>query len=153
MPRSQSRFALERAALVELVAEVSLATSLDARTVRVDLSPGQVRLSAAAPGVGESAAVLPVRFLGGGDGVIHTAFNPAYLLDALKSLAGETIVIDVAQNGCGNDHTVCGKPALLHAAHDPATRWVLMPVNAGLPPTRENLGSNFPQELAEADSA
>jgi hypothetical protein len=31
--------------------------------------------------------------------VIRTAFNPAYLLDALKSLTGDAVVIDIDQNG------------------------------------------------------
>ncbi len=153
MPRSHSRFAIEREGLVELLSEVALATSDDSKMVRLDLSPQQARLSAASAGVGESAAVLPVKFLGGGDAVIRTAFNPAYLLDALKSLAGDTVVIDIDQNGYGCDRKVFGKPAILYVEHDPATRWVVMPVNAGLPATRENLGSNFPKELeAEAES-
>jgi len=37
----------------------------------------------------------------------------------------------------------------LYAEHDPATRWVVMPVHAGFEPTRANLGSNFPAYLAE----
>lgn len=153
-PRSHSKFALEREALVENLSEVALATSDDSKMVRLDLSPQQVRLSAASAGVGESSAVLPARFLGGGDAVIHTAFNPAYLLDALKSLAGDAVVIDIDQNGYGCDRKVFGKPAILYAEHDPTTRWVVMPVNAGLPATRENLGSNFPKDLEEeAESA
>ena len=154
VPQSQSKFAINRDALVELLAEVALATSDDSRMVRVDLSPQQVRLSAAAPGIGESSAVLPAKFLGGGDAEIHTAFNPAYLLDALKSLSGDRLIIDVAQNGYGCDHTVFGKPAIIYTEHDPVTRWVVMPVTAGLAATPENLGSNFPKELEdEAESA
>jgi DNA polymerase-3 subunit beta len=154
MPRSHSKFALERTGLVELLSEVALATSDDSKMVRLDLSPQHIRLSAASAGVGESAALLPAKFLGGGDAVIRTAFNPAYLLDALKSLAGDAVVIDIDQNGYGCDHKVFGKPALLYAEHDPVTRWTVMPVNAGLPATRENLGTNFPKELEdEAASA
>lgn len=154
MPRSHSRFAVERAALLESLSEVALATSDDSKMVRVDLSPQQVRLSAASAGVGESSATLPARFLGGGDAVIHSAFNPTYLLDALKSLSGDTVVIDIDQNGYGCDRKVFGKPALLYAEHDPVTRWVVMPVSADLPATRENLGSNFPKAVeGEAASA
>jgi DNA polymerase-3 subunit beta len=149
MPRTHSKFAVEREALVESLSEVALATSDDSKMVRLDLSPQQVRLSAVSAGVGESSAALPARYLGGGDAVIHTAFNPAYLLDALKSLAGDAVVIDIDQNGYGCDRKVFGKPAILYAAHDPVTRWTVMPVNAGLPATRENLGTNFPKELEE----
>ena len=95
-----------------------------------------------------------VRPTSSGDAVIRTAFNPAYLLDALKSLTGDAVVIDIDQNGYGCDHKVFSKPAILYTQHDPATRWTVMPVNAGLAVTRENLGSNFPKELEEdAESA
>jgi DNA polymerase-3 subunit beta len=154
MPRSHSRFAVEREALVESLSEVALATSDDSKMVSLDLSPQQVRLSAASAGVGESSAALPAKFLGGGDAVIHTAFNPVYLLDALKSLTGDTVVIDIDQNGYGCDRKVFGKPAIVYAEHEPDTRWIVMPVNADLPATRENLGSNFPKDLEEeAESA
>ena len=89
-PRSHSKFALERTGLVELLSEVALASSDDSKMVRVDLSSQQARLSAASADVGESAAVLPAKFLGGGDAMIRTAFNPAYLLDALKSLQAKS---------------------------------------------------------------
>ncbi len=98
--------------------------------------------------MGRSEARLPIEFLGGGDSTIHTAFNPAYLLDALKSLDGEQVVIDIGQNGCGCDGKVFGKPAMLYAYGNEATRCVIMPVNAGLPATRENLGSNCPKQVA-----
>ena len=150
MPRSHSRFAVPREALIESLSEVALATSDDSKMVRIDLSPQQVRLSAESAGIGESSAMLGAKFLGGGDAVIHTAFNPAYLLDALKSLTGDTLIIDVDQNGFGCDRKVFGKPAIIYAEHDPVTRWVVMPVNAGLPATRENLGSNFKEEMADA---
>ena len=149
MPRSHSKFAIDREGLVELLSEVALATSDDSKMVRLDLSPQQARLSAASAGVGESAAVLPVKFLGGGDAVIRTAFNPAYLLDALKSLTGNVVVIDIDQNGYGCDRKVFGKPVILYAEHNPITHWTVMPVNAGLPATRENLGSNFPKDLED----
>ena len=67
-----------------------------------------------------------------------------------KSLTGDMLIIDVDQNGFGCDRKVFGKPAIIYAEHDPATRWVVMPVNAGLPATHENLGSNFKDELADA---
>lgn len=150
MPRSHSRFAVPRDALIESLSEVALATSDDSKMVRIDLSLEQVRLSAESAGIGESSAALAAKFLGGGDAAIHTAFNPAYLLDALKSLTGDTLIIDVDQNGFGCDRKVFGKPAIIYAEHDPVTRWVVMPVNAGLPATRENLGSNFKEEMADA---
>jgi DNA polymerase III sliding clamp (beta) subunit (PCNA family) len=149
MPRSSSKFAIPRAALVETLAEVALTTNEESRMVRLDLGPQELLLQAEAPGVGSSEARLPSEFLGGGDAVIRTAFNPAYLLDALKTLDSDAVVIDVGQNGYGSDRTVFSKPALIYDRYNAVVRWVLMPVNAGLEATRENLGSNYPEHLDE----
>ena len=121
VPRSHSRFAVQRDALVDALAEVALTASEETRMVRLDLGPRQLLLTTASPGIGSSEAALPVEFLGGGDPVIHTTFSPAYLLDALKTLFGDTVVIDVDQNGCGTDGRVFSKPALVYAQHDPVT--------------------------------
>ena len=153
VPRSHSQFAVERRPLVETLTEVSLATSLDSRMVRLDLGPDELILSAEAPGIGSSEAKLPAEFLGGGDAIIRSAFNPAYLLDALKTLASDAVIIDIDQNGFGCDHKVFSKPALIYDRHNAVVRWVLMPVNAGLQATRENLGSNYPEHLDEEQEA
>jgi DNA polymerase-3 subunit beta len=148
IPTSQSKFVVDRRPLIETLQEVALASSHDSNMVRVDLTPRRIQLSAKSPEVGESVAKLPARFIGEGDGTIHAAFNPAYLLDALKSLDGEQVVIDIGQNGCGCDGKVFGKPAVLYPYGNEATRCVVMPVNAGLPATRENLGSNYREDAA-----
>ena len=149
MPRSCSKFAIERSALAETLMEVSLTTNEESRMVRLDLGPQELLLCAEAPGVGRSEAKLRIEFLGGGDAMIRTAFNPAYLLDALKTLDSDAVVIDVGQNGYGSDHKVFSKPALIYDRYNAVARWVLMPVNAGLEATRENLGSNYPEHLDE----
>ena len=157
IPESASKFVADRLKLIQTLNEISLATTECCRAVRVDLTPDVIQLSAASPEIGESTAQLPARFIGGGDSVIHTAFNPGYLLDAVKSLGGVQAVIDVSQNGCGMDGKVFGKPALLyaHTADDASTdlenpdvRCVVMPINANLAPTRENLGSNYREDAA-----
>ena len=153
VPRSHSKFALERTQLLETLTEVSLATNEESRMVRLDLGPQELVLSAEAAGIGRSEAKLPNEFLGGGDAVVRTAFNPAYLLDALKTLDSDSVVIDIDQNGYGSDGKVFGKPALIYDRYDPVVRWVLMPVNAGFEATRENLGSNYPEHLDEEQEA
>ena len=149
IPGSHSKFVLDRQRLLETLSEVALTTTLDSRMIRLDLEASTLRLSAEAPGVARSEATLPTEFLGGGDAEIHTAFNPGYLLDALKSLTGDTIVFDVDQNGYGCDRSVFAKPALVYDRHDAAVRWLLMPLNAGLEATRANLGSNYPEHFEE----
>jgi DNA polymerase-3 subunit beta len=148
VPTGQSMFVVDRQPLIETLKEVALAASYDSNMVRVDLTPRRIQLSAKSSEVGESTAKLTARFIGGGDSTIHTAFNPAYLLDALKSLDGEQVVIDIGQNGLGCDGKLFGKPAMLYAYGSEATRCVIMPLNAGLPTTRENLGSNYREEAA-----
>jgi DNA polymerase-3 subunit beta len=155
VPRNHSRFAINRTALLETLQEVALAVHEESRMVRVDLYADRVRLMAQAPEVGMSEAGLPAEFLGGSDPEIHTAFNPHFLMDAIKTIESDEIVIDVAQNGYGSDRKVFAKAALLYARHDPSVRWVIMPINPGLEPTRENLGSNYPENLKDeaADAA
>ncbi|RMF80072.1 MAG: hypothetical protein D6744_08545, partial [Planctomycetota bacterium] len=127
MPSSRSKFLIDRRPLIETLKEIGLAVSLDAPVVYVDLSPRRIRLSASSPEAGESSAKLPARFLGGGDRTIHTAFKPAYLLDACNALDGEQIIIDIGQNGLGCGGKVLGKPALLYAHDNSATRCLVMP--------------------------
>jgi DNA polymerase III sliding clamp (beta) subunit (PCNA family) len=50
MPRSSSKFAIPRAALVETLAEVALTTNEESRMVRLDLGPQELLLQAEAPG-------------------------------------------------------------------------------------------------------
>jgi DNA polymerase-3 subunit beta len=143
VPKTGSRFAVDGGVFRETLSEVALATSDDSRMVRLDLTADRVGLSAHASGIGASEATIPAKFRGGGDAEIHTAFNPAYVLDALKTLGNNELIIDVQQNGLGCDGTVFSKPALIYARHDPSVRWLLMPISAGLKPTRSNLGSNY----------
>ena len=79
VPRSHSKFALDRTQLLETLTEVALTTNEESRMVRLDLGQQELVLSAEAAGIGSSEAKLPTEFLGGGDAVIRTAFNPAYL--------------------------------------------------------------------------
>jgi DNA polymerase-3 subunit beta len=149
VPKSHSRFAVDDTELVETLTEVAQTATLDSRMIRLDLGAEVLSLSAEAPSIGRSEARLQAEFLGGGDAEIHTAFNPTYLLQAVKTLREDSVVIDVDQNGFGTDGSVSAKPALLYSRHDPRIRWILMPVNAGLEATRANLGSNYPEHLDE----
>ncbi len=145
VPQSHSKFVIDRQACIETLSEVALAANEERRAVWLDLSSNDVTFSAEAPGIGKARATLPAEFLGGGDAEIHTAFNPGFMLDALKTLGSEEVVINVDQNGYGSDNKVFGKAALLYARHDATIRWVLMPINAGLEATRAHLGSNYPE--------
>jgi DNA polymerase III subunit beta len=148
MPKSESRFACDKALMVETLKQVMLATSDTARAVGLSLRARSLELSASSPETGSATAKLPARFLGGSDKLIHTGFNPDYLLEAVQTVPGERAVIDVGQNGYANDQTVYGKPAIVIADGNDSVRWVLMPLNMGYPATQEYLGSNYKPELA-----
>ena len=64
VPRSHSKFALDRADLVAALTEVAITTTLDSNVVCLDLGPDELILACEAPGVGSSAARLPVEFPG-----------------------------------------------------------------------------------------
>jgi hypothetical protein len=119
--------------LVSTLKEVMLAAGDCSRGVAVSLRPRSMELSASAPEAGTANAKLPARFIGGGDCMIHTGFNPDFLMDAVKSIPGERIVLDVGQNGYGANNAVSGKPIILHGQEDLHVRWVVMPVNTGYP--------------------
>jgi hypothetical protein len=132
---------------METLAEVAVSTDENDKAVRVDLGQDSIRLSAKSAEVGESSATIPASFAGGGDDHVITGFNPQFLVDAARNLPGEQIVIDVAQNR--PDKTtgkVFGCPALLYGLDQPQVRWVVMPLNLGLPASRETLGSNFEED-------
>jgi DNA polymerase-3 subunit beta len=163
VPASASRFAVDRKLLAETLRQVMLATGDRSRAVAVSLRPRSLELSASSAESGSASAKLPAKFLGGGDSVIHTGFDPKLLLEAVNTLSGEQIVLDVAQNGYAPDNTVYSKAASLYeapnqggngaegnAAESSRVRWVVMPLNMGYPATREYLGSNFKEELAHA---
>jgi len=153
IPESQSKSVADREDLVETLTEVAMATNEEARGVRVDLTPDSVRLTARAPELGESSGAVEAVFAGGGDDRIVTEFNPPFLLDALKTLSGDRVVIDVGQNMLDRtSNTVRSRPALLYAADSQRVRWVIMPINTGLEPSRETLGSNFEGEEAVVSS-
>jgi DNA polymerase III sliding clamp (beta) subunit (PCNA family) len=144
VPKSHSQFIVDRVQFMETLAEVAVSTDENDKAVRLDLGRDSVRLSAHSSQVGESSATIPASFAGGGDAHIITGFNPQFLVDAAKNLPGEHVVIDVAQN---RPDLTTGKvfacPALLYGLDHAQVRWVIMPLNLGLPASRETLGSNF----------
>ncbi len=155
VPVSASQFAIDRQALLDTLDEVAVATNEESRGVQLDLRPRSLVLTAHAPQVGESTGTVRVKFLGGGNSRIITGFNPGLLRDALKTLSGDEVIIDVGQNlPSRSSDKVLGKPALLYSAASKAAclpvgrvRWLIMPVNTGLAASPETLGSNFEATL------
>ncbi len=152
VPVSKSKFAIDRARLIELINEVSLATDDCHRGVTLDLSSDRVEVSAGSGEIGKARGSIPVEFLGGGDDHIVTAVHPAFLADALRSIDDEQIVLNVGQNKLDvTCNTVRGCPALIYGAGTKHTCWTVMPIHTALPPGRRTLGTNF--QPGEGDEA
>lgn len=143
IPKSGSKFVVDRRELLETLDAVALATREDSRGVRLDLSANSVQLSARAPEVGESSGQIPATFEGGSDDSIVTAFNPSLLRDAFRTLTGDRVVIDLQPNThCKVGKAVMGKPAVLYDAESELTRWVVMPISIDLSAGKESVGDN-----------
>jgi hypothetical protein len=83
----------------------------------------------------------------GGDSLILTGFNPAYLEDVLTTLVGKSVCVELRQNTAFRD-VVSHYAAVFQDWTDRSVRWVLMPVGTGLVPGPESLGSNWKEALA-----
>lgn len=137
VPKGGSRIIDDRKQLLTTLDEVALATSLDNSSVRVKLMSDAIEMSAKSAELGESSGSVHAAFAGGGDDRIVTAFDPRYLRDAVRTLQGDRIVIDVQQNKlCKTSNTVMGHPALLYDADSPRTWSVVMPVTLEVPSMR-----------------
>jgi DNA polymerase-3 subunit beta len=91
------------AELTEAIKRVALVADRGAQ-VRMEFSPGGVRLSAGADGVGLAEEELPVDFAGE---PLTIAFNPTYLTDGLGSLHSDRVTFGF---------TTPSKPAVLRPA-------------------------------------
>jgi DNA polymerase-3 subunit beta len=107
-----SRVKADTAALIEAVKRVSLVAERNA-PIRLTFTTGRVTIETGAAGEARAVAVLGC-VLEGDD--VRTAFNPAFLLDALGAVRSATTRLDF---------TAAGKRAIVS---DDTYRCVLMPV-------------------------
>jgi len=93
----------------------SLLRNEETKGVRMAFSKGGLVISSQAPGAGKSTVEFPCRYEGGD---IEIAFNPLFLIDALKVVDSDEVVLEmVAPN----------RPGLLRGG--PNFQYVIMPVN------------------------
>ncbi|HNO77018.1 MAG TPA: DNA polymerase III subunit beta [Phycisphaerae bacterium] len=143
IPPAGSKFNVNRGELINLVSEVSIAADSANQSVLLRFSKSSLRVSTASPGSGESSGSMEAVFEGGGDEAVIIGVNPAYLTDAIKSLAGDEVVFDLRQNTlCERSNAVKSSPLCVRERYSESTVHVIMPVNLGLPPSLESLGSN-----------
>jgi DNA polymerase-3 subunit beta len=99
------------------VRQAALLTNEESRGVKLSFSAKEVTLSSRAPETGEAEVTCPIQ-LEGDD--MEIGFNPAFLLDAMKVIAADQIVVEM---------NAPNKPAVVKAGSD--FLYVLMPVDLG----------------------
>lgn len=119
IPESFNRhIQLDRRALMASLERVAVLADQHNNVVKLSVDPAaaQVQISADAQDVGSGSEALGARISGE---EIQIAFNVRYLLDGLKAMAGDQIVLN-----CNGPTT----PAVLSLADDPQFTYLVMPV-------------------------
>lgn len=87
IPRAEGvTFSLPREELVQVVKRASLITDEKSNSVRFAFSAGQLQVSAVTPEVGQAREEMEIDYSGPD---INIAFNPYYIIDALKAVDEE----------------------------------------------------------------
>ena len=109
------RATINTAELEHRVRQAALLTNEDSRGVRLSFDGSTVTLTSRAPETGEAEVTCPVAFDGE---AMNIAFNPAFLLDALRVVDTDEVAIEM---------NAANKPAMMKAGTD--FLYVLMPVD------------------------
>ena len=88
---TKERITLERETFLTTLRRVSLLTSEKSSSVKLNFAKDNLNISANTPEVGEARETLAIKYRGK---EISIAFNPEYLMDALKNLASDEIHMD-----------------------------------------------------------
>ena len=111
---------LERRPLVAALERVAVLADQHNNVVKLSVDPaqGQLQISADAQDVGSGSEALAATISGE---EIQIAFNVRYLLDGIKAMAADQVVLR-----CNGPTT----PAVLHPAEDPQFTYLVMPVQS-----------------------
>ncbi len=94
IPQSQSRRVVaSRAQLIEALKRISLVASDKSGGVRLQLTPGQLRITSENPDVGEGSEELDVDYAGD---EVTIGFNARYMLDVLGSLSADEVALELS---------------------------------------------------------
>ena len=91
-PQCEQRITLEREQFMGAVRRVALATSEQSNSVKLTFAKNRVEVFAATPDVGEAKETIAVKYAGP---EISVSFNPAFLLDPLKSLVADQVYFEL----------------------------------------------------------
>ena len=94
IPKDNDKFVTaDRLALLDALRRVSLVASDRTSGVKVEVTPGAMRLSSENPDLGEAHEDLAVEYTGA---PIAAGFNARYLIDALQEMAAEEVKIEMS---------------------------------------------------------
>ena len=85
---SKEKIKIDREKFLASCKRVSLLTTQEAQSVRIDLIKGKIIISANVPDVGEAREEIEINHKGGD---ISIGFNPNYLIDVLKNLNNQEV--------------------------------------------------------------
>jgi DNA polymerase III subunit beta len=91
-PQCEQRITIEREQFMSAVRRVALLTSDQSNSVKLTFAKNRVEVSAATPDVGEAKETIAVKYTGPD---ISVSFNPAFLLDPLKSLVADQVYFEL----------------------------------------------------------
>lgn len=106
---------VKRETLMQALRKATFLTSDETRSVLLKFSPGTCNVEARSPDKGEASVTVEAEYNGD---PISIGFNPVYLQDALKVLAGDTARIELKDGS---------RPGVVREGTD--YQYVLMPVN------------------------
>lgn len=115
-PRTDRVLTLKRLALKEAISRVSILSNEQYRGIRLDVSPGNLRLSTHNPDQEEAEEELAIAYAGE---PFTVGFNAAYLADAVSHLDSENVRLSFA------DPTLS---CLAEDPEDPSIRHIVMPM-------------------------
>jgi len=86
---------LGRLRFLETLRRVSLLSSDKAHAVKLDLSPGLLKVLSQNPDLGEAKEEVPVEYQGE---PLHIGFNARYLTDVLQAIPGDDVLLELADD-------------------------------------------------------
>lgn len=105
-----------RIRLLDTLKRVSLLSTEQARTVKLDVGEAALRVSSQNPDLGEAHEELPIQ----GEGEkLQIGFNSRYLIDVLNVLTSEDVTLELTDDL---------SPGVIHPAEDKSYTAVVMPV-------------------------
>ena len=107
---------MKRERLIAAVRRISLLTTERHSSIRLDFVPKEIVISINTPEAGEAREQIPVEYSGE---KIAVSFNPVYILDVLKSLEVENVIVGISDPL---------KPALIRPDTEEEYKYILMPV-------------------------